>query len=578
MSIRGFVRSIRILYLATVLAIGFWRISRLERRVKGGKTQAKDKLDRLYSQMGVHVRRAALRLQGLMVKVGQFLSTRTDILPTSFTRELKSLQDAVPGVAFAEVKKIVESETGSHLATLFDTFDEQPIAAASLGQVHRATLAQGGVVAVKVLRPGIEKLADIDLSTLKLVTRILQRYTKIGRRVQAVAIYREFAGTVREELDYRIEVQHLLRFRKQFAERKDIIVPRAFEAFSSRRVLVMEFIQGIKISDTATLEAKGIDIGHLVDLVVDSYIEQVLVHGFIHVDPHPGNLLVMDDGRLCFLDFGMMSEIPESEAVTFAKLLLAGMNRDLETVVQSIDALGFLQPHADRTFLKRAVGYIIDRINGIELRRGAELDAFVEEFQAFLRDEPLVLQAKYMFLGRALGMVLGLVNSLNPNMEWLPLLRERGLPKLSRIVERATGGGADGGGWQQTVASAIGNLFGETAASASRVLLSQFQSTALATIRLPQKVERVLDKIDRNELEIKLELTELYERLERQQRRLSRLSWGVALLLLTTLGVWLRTHLHPSWAVEVWIVDVVVLLRFLVVARPRPNVRRARRR
>lgn len=520
--------------------------------------------------MGARVRQTALRLQGLMVKVGQFLSTRTDILPTSFTRELKSLQDAVPGVPFEQIRRVVESELGSSLNSNFSSFQEEPLAAASLGQVHLATLAQGGQVAVKVLRPGIEQLAATDLRALRFVTRSLQRFTRAGRRMQAVALYREFAATVREELDYRQEAEHLLRFARQFAHRREIVVPRLFSAYNTRRVLVMEFIEGIKVNDLPSLEAAHIDTRRIVDLVVDSYLEQALEHGFIHVDPHPGNLLVLRDGRLCYLDFGMMSDIPRAESVLFARLMLAAMVHDLDTVIRCIEDLGFLQPHADKVFLKRALGFMLDRVNGIELKRGRELDEFLVEFQAFLRDEPLILHAKYMFLGRALGMVLGLVNTLNPNIQWLPLLRERGLPKLRRIVADATESNGEAGnvGWLNELSRLVEAVFGETAATTTRVALSQLQSTMASSMRLPRQLERVLEKTDGDNLEIRVDLSDVFQLIARQERRMTRLTSFVAVAVLIPLGVYLKDAGHPYLMWEAWGLSALALLRWLWALRP----------
>lgn len=536
--------------------------------MKAGQTETSAKLDALYGRMGARVRETALRLQGLMVKVGQFLSTRTDILPTSFTRELKSLQDAVPGVPFEQIRRIVESELGSSLESTFSSFDPVALAAASLGQVHRAVLADGGLVAVKVQRPGIERLAAVDLRALRSVTRLLERFTRMGRRMQAVSLYREFAATVREELDYRREAEHLLRFARQFGSHKDIVVPRLFSAYNTRRVLVMEFIDGMKVTNLEALQSAGIDSGRIVDLVVDTYLEQVLEHGFIHADPHPGNLLVLSDGRLCYLDFGMMSDIPRSESILFARLLLAAMVRDIDTVVSCIEQLGFLQPHVDKVFLKRAIGFMLDRVNGVEMKRGVEFDQFVEEFQAFIHDEPLLLHAKYMFLGRALGMVLGLVNTLNPNIEWLPLLRERGLPKLRRIVDEAQAGAAGGPSWANNLGRVVERVFGEAAGSTARLALAQLQTAALASVRLPQQLERVLEKVDRNNMEIRLELSDVFVHLARQERRMTRLITFSAAAFLIPLGFYLRGTHHPVWMGEAWGIALIAAIRLLWSVRP----------
>lgn len=570
MSIRAIIRGLRIFALTCYLLMCARRTARLERIIQSGRSDKQAALDLLYSQMGTRVRVTALKLQGLMVKVGQFLSARTDILPTSFTSELRSLQDAVPGVSFEQIRNVIESELGSNLASNFSYFEENPLAAASLGQVHLASLTQGGRVAVKVLRPGIEGLASIDLGALNIITRILQRYTRIGRRLQVTSLYKEFAATVREELDYRREAEHLLRFARQFSNRKDVAVPRCFSAYSTRRILVMEFMDGVKVTDLAKLESSDIDAQRIVDIIVDSYLEQVLEYGFIHVDPHPGNLLVLPDGRLCYLDFGMMSDIPRNESVRFARMLLAAMVRDLDTMITCIEDLGFLQAYADKSVLKKALGYMIDRINGIEIERGPEFDSFKEEFQSFLHDEPLILQAKYMFLGRALGMVLGLVNTLNPNIKWAPLLREKALPKLRRIVQEATQSGDNSSafGLFKGLNDAIEALFGESAGIASRVAVKELQSTAMASLQLPQKMDKLVEKIDREGLEIHLELNELVEHLARQQRSITRLtSFGLTAVLLP-ISLYLRSYGHIDLMWEAFVLALLAFLRWIWSFKP----------
>lgn len=551
MSIRGIIRSLYIFALAVYLLLCARRTARLERLVKAGQLDKQATLDALYNKMGRRVRKTALRLQGLMVKVGQFLSSRTDILPTSFTGELRSLQDAVPGVPFESIRRVVEVELGSDLRSNFSFFEEKPLAAASLGQVHVAALSQGGHVAVKILRPGIERLASIDLGALRLVTRVLERFTRVGRRLQAVSLYKEFAATVREELDYRREAAHLLRFSRQFADRDDIVVPRCFSSYSTRRVLVMEFIEGTKVTNLEQLNAVGADIPSVVELIVDSYLEQVLEHGFIHVDPHPGNLLVLPNSRLCYLDFGMTSDIPRTESILFARMLLAAMVRDIDTMIQCIDQLGFLQPYADRAVLKRALGYMIDRVNGIEIERGPEFDDFKSEFQEFLHDEPLILPAKYMFLGRALGMVLGLVNTLDPNIRWAPLLRDKALPKLRSIVAEATRseGGSTQSGWFTKLNDTIASLFGEEAGTASRIAFNELQTATLASIRLPQKIDKLVGKIDREGLDIRIELSDVLRHLTLHQRRVTRLSSLAATAILVPIGFYLREsgHVYFMW-------------------------------
>lgn len=536
-------RTLRIFILAAGLFTDYRRIRRMDRKSNGpDRTQ---RLTAAYSRAGSRVRNAAFDLQGLIVKVGQFLSARTDVLPTAFTSELKQLQDEVPAAPFAPVRTALEVDLGRALTDTFRTFDPVPIASASLGQVYHAQLADGTDVAVKVLRPGIERLARIDLSALRKVVWLLNRFTRFGRRMNVWRLYQEFAAMVAEELDYRHELDNLRRFAETMASDTRIVVPGVFEEVSTGRVLVMTYMRGAKVTDPAQLTDWDVEPATIVPILLDSYLRQVLETGLIHVDPHPGNLLVLPDGRLCFLDFGMMTDLPKADARAFARLVQSLLVHDLATAVRAIDDLGFLQPHANRTFLERALGFMLDRFNGVELHAGPELDDFLDDFNGFLREEPIQIPAKYMFLGRALGMVIGLINTLAPEMQWGPLLRERALPFVARLSDP----GVETAKWLRPIVDWVGSTFGTAAAEGVKLVMNQASEFGRIGLRLPGRLDHTLDQLENGRLQVRLDLDEVLRRFDRQQQLFTRLTWLGFSIAAGLAAAWLQNH-HWGWQAD----------------------------
>ncbi|MGE5672893.1 MAG: ABC1 kinase family protein, partial [Mycobacterium leprae] len=483
---------------------------------------------RAFRRWGALFRRAALDLQGLIIKVGQFLSTRVDMLPDSFTKELGQLQDAVPGAPFAAVRRQIETELGAQLTALFATFDPEPVAAASLGQVHRAVLKDGSTVAVKVLRPGIERLVATDLAALRRALRFLGRHTRLGRRFDLQAVLAEFEAVTGREMDYRQEAEHMRQFRQNFQGFDGIDVPQPYDDLITRRVLVMEFIDGFRITDRAGLVSAGIAPEPLAGRLIDAYLRQALVDGFVHVDPHPGNFIVRPDGRLVFIDFGMMDRITAEDRAHFADLVKGALTRDLTGVVAAVLKLGFVRPGANTSLLRDALGFLIDRISGVPLAEGPEMDAFLEELREWLYEEPLQFPAKYLFLGRAVGLLAGVSTNLDPSIDWGEVLKAKALPLLAGqaapgSADRTEAGAAGGFDLKKLIA----DLLGPQAALTAGLIWEQVKTQGLSLLRLPNLVERTLQEIESGKLQVSVDLSPLTLQLQRQERMQSRLAWAI---------------------------------------------------
>ena len=280
------------------------------------------------------VRLAIEELGPTFIKLAQVLSTRPDLIPVEFVQELTKLQDQVPAFPFEQARQIIEEELKAPLGEKFPHFDRIPIAAASIAQVHRARLADGQEVVVKVQRPGIARLIEVDVEILYHLATLMERHIAELGIQRPTNIVEEFARTLEKEIDFTVEANHLERFARQFRETPGIYIPKVYRPLSTRRVLTMEYIQGIKVSDLAALEAAGLDRKLLAARGAEIILEQVLRFGFFHADPHPGNIFILPDHVICYLDFGMMGSVDRQAREDFADLIFAYLGRDEKKVAQ----------------------------------------------------------------------------------------------------------------------------------------------------------------------------------------------------------------------------------------------------
>ncbi|RII92650.1 ABC1 kinase family protein [Clavibacter californiensis] len=435
----------------------------------------------------------AVELGGLMIKVGQFMSSRLDVLPPEITAELEDLQDEVPAVPFPEIRALAERELGMPLAAAFAWVDETPVAAASLGQAHRAILgpldsADTGLTGavIKVQRPGIDDVVRIDLAALRRIGGWLTHVRLVSDRVDAPALVEEFAETSLEEIDYLHEARSSARFQEMFAADERVAVPEIVWERSTRRVLTLEDVTAIKITDHAGLLAAGIDPVEVAPVFAAVMFDQLFADGFFHADPHPGNVFVtpVTDGSveqgwtLTFIDFGMMGEVPPSTRRGLRKMLIAAASRDGKGLVDAARDIGVLLPSADTTQLELAMTRLFARFGGLGFAELREVDprefrAFANEFQEVVRTLPFQLPDDFLLIIRAMSLTSGVCSALDPAFN----LWDSVEPYAQRLIREERG-------------------------NVVRDLGTRVSDTAGTIARLPGRLDALLTRIDDGALPI----------------------------------------------------------------------------
>ena len=399
----------------------------------------------------------AVELGGLMIKVGQFLSSRLDVLPPEITAELAGLQDEVPPASFAAVRRLAEAELGVPLAAAFASFEEVPVAAASLGQAHRATLAPADAadngftqVIVKVQRPGIQAIVDVDLAALRRVAGWLGRLRIVSDHVDTNALVTEFATTSLEEIDYLHEAAGAERFGEMFEGDPRVGVPQVVWERTSRRVLTLSDVTAIKINDVDGLRAAGIDPTEVASVFAEVMFEQLFGNGYFHADPHPGNIFVTPlpansaagsvPWRLTFIDFGMMGEVTPDLRDGLRGLLVAVAARNGRGLVQSIQKVGILLPTTDTGELERAMTQLFDRFGGMGFAQLRTVDSrefrdFGKQFGDVVRSLPLQLPENFLLVIRSMSLTSGVCSSLDPEFNVWDAIEPYG----SRLLREQSG-------------------------------------------------------------------------------------------------------------------------------------------
>lgn len=460
----------------------------------------------------VRFRALAVSMGGLMIKVGQFLSARLDVLPAEITAELSGLQDEVPAESFDAIREVAHAELALPLAEHYAWFDETPLAAASLGQVHRARLnerdaSEAGFadVVVKVQRPHIQQVIEVDLAALRRVAGWLEHYRPVSDRADVRALVEEFAVTTLEEVDYLAEAANAEEFAANFAHDPRVSVPKVLWELSARRVLTLEDVSAIKLADHDAITAAGISRAEVASVLADTYLQQIFTDAFFHADPHPGNLFVTPrpdaaagapNWTLTFIDFGMVGRVPEHLRGGLRDVVIAAGTRDGRRMVAGLTSLDVLLPSADLALIERATMQVFDRFGGLTMDQlrtidHAEMMRFGLQVRELILELPFQLPENLLLFGRCIGILSGICTGLDPDFNvWAKVT-----PYAARLVSDERG-------------------------STFQTILAEATRLGTVALALPGRADRVLTAAERGELAVATPLLNL--RVRRLERTVAR--------------------------------------------------------
>ena len=515
--LRSVLRSLRIWSVVVVLLSRLWWDGRQWTYLSGASEEAIERRQRRLARWLLH---ELLGLGSAFIKLGQLLSARPDILPAGWVAELASLQDSVPAFPFEQVQSVLEEELGPRCAEVID-LDPVPLGAASLAQVHRASLRSGRQVVLKIQRPGLDTLFRLDLEVMQQVAAVLQRHPSWGRGRDWPAMARECRRVLLRELDFRVEAQYAARFRQQFLDDERIRIPAVVWEQSTRRVLCLDYLPGIKVNDREALLEAGIDPSAVAEIGAASYLKQLVRFGFFHADPHPGNLAVASDGALIYYDFGMMGLLSDGLRRRLGSMVRAAAARDSAALVEEMQAAGVIATGIDvgpvrrlvRLMLKEALtppfsSNVIDKLSG--------------DLYDLVYGQPFRLPVELIFVMRALSTFEGVGRSLDPAFSLVAIAK----PYLLPLMTSSGSGSSD--------------LFNE--------LGRQVGALGSRAAALPRRLDESLERLEQGDLQLQVRLGES----DRQFRRmtLAQQSIGQSVLLgcLALSAAIVGASVRPLWA------------------------------
>ncbi len=426
--------------------------------------------------MGERARLACEELGPTFVKLGQILSTRPDVVSPEVAAELAHLQSGAAADPFEDVQRIVEKELGCPIAEAFAAFDREPLASASIGQVHAARLHSGESVVVKVQHPGILKRVETDFDILLTLARLLDEHDERARAYQLELVADEARRTLLKELDFQRELRSLVRFRAAFAEDDAVVIPAPYPEQSGRRVLTMERVVGVSVADGPGLAAAGHDLSRLALAGVRIFLDMVFRHGAFHADPHPGNVLVQPDGRIALIDFGMVGLIDNELRDDLVDLLVAFVRDDVRATERAVEAIAILPHSVDSNQLRRDLSELQSELGAVPMDQ-ADVSAMLEEFSGLLRRHHVRLPPNISMLIKVLVMLEGTAHGLDRRFSLMQVLQ----PYCGEIVKERM-----------------------SVRSVSRRSLETSREWLRLGRRLPQVLDQAARRVERGDLKVDL--------------------------------------------------------------------------
>ena len=512
------LRSLRIWRAVLVLAGRLWLDAR-DWTYPGGVSP--ERREARQDRLAAWFVRELLNLGSAFIKLGQLLSARPDLLPAVWVEQLAQLQDRVPAFPFSQAEALLEAELGPRCQEVVE-IDPVPLGSASLAQVHRAQLRSGRDVVLKLQRPGLERLFRLDLQVMEQVAAAVQRHPSWGRGRDWVALARECRRVLLRELDFRLEAEHAARFRQQFLDDPDIRIPAVVWELTSRRVLCLDYLPGIKINDREALIAQGIDPAAVAEKGAASYLQQLVRFGFFHADPHPGNLAVADDGALIYYDFGMMGQISSRLRSRFGAMVTAAAARDASGLVDELQAAGVISTSIDPGPVRRLVRVMLNEALTPPFPSNV-LDRLSGDLYALVYGQPFQLPVELIFVMRALSTFEGVGRALDPGFSLVAIAKPKLLPLMT-----SSGAGPN-------------DLFNE--------LGRQVGAISSRAVGLPRRLDESLERLEQGDLQLQIRLGESDRQFRRMATAQQSIAQSVLLGALALSAALLGASPRPIWAV-----------------------------